>query len=92
MIKGIGQRIKDLRTERDLSMDMLVNDLNTRYQMDKPVNISMISRWENDINNPTIENAKYLCDYFDVSVDYLLGLTDVRTPVRHFHVKRRDDQ
>ena len=92
MLKGIGKRIKDLRDERDLSMDMLVADMNTRYQFDKPLNKSMISRWENDINNPTLEAVKCLCDYFNVSVDYMLGLTDVKTPVRHFHVKRRDDK
>ena len=90
MIKGVGQKIKTLRIERDLTMDMLATDLNRRYQNDKPINISMISRWEADINNPTLDNARNLCDYFNVSLDYLIGLTDKRTPAhllayaRHF--------
>lgn len=92
MLKGIGNRIRNLRLERDLTMDMLVADMNTRYDFEKPLNKSMISRWENDLNNPTLDALKYLCDYFDVSVDFMLGLTDVKTPVRHFHVKRRDDK
>lgn len=82
MIKGVGKRIQELRNERELTMDMLVADLNQRYEMEKPLNISMVSRWENEINSPTLENAKWLCDYFNVSLDYLIGLTDVRTPAR----------
>ena len=41
MIKGVGQRIKELRAERDLTMDMMAADLNMRYQNEKPINISM---------------------------------------------------
>lgn len=82
MLHGIGQRIKDLREERQLSMDMLVADMNQRYELSKPLNISMVSRWENEVNSPTLENATCLCDYFSVSLDYLIGLTDVRTPSR----------
>jgi transcriptional regulator with XRE-family HTH domain len=92
MLKGIGKRIKELRDERDISMDMLVADMNTRYPFEKPLNKSMLSRWENDINNPTLDAVKYLCDYFDVSVDYMLGITEVKTPVRHLREKRRDNK
>lgn len=89
MLNGIGKRIKELRIERDLSMDMLVADMNTRYELDKPLNKSMVSRWESDTNNPTLQSAKCLCDYFDVSLDYLIGLTDVRTPSRLKSVKKQ---
>ena len=34
MVKGIGERIKELRLERDLSMDMLVADMNQKYLID----------------------------------------------------------
>ena len=80
MIKGTGNRIYQLRTEKGLTMDMLVADMNTKYDLN--LNKSMISRWEKDITNPSLESAKYLCDYFDVSLDFLIGLTDVRTPSR----------
>ena len=82
MNTGIGYKIKELRTERDLTMDMLVSDINTRYEPSRPINKSMISRWEKGENEPTLENAKYLSMYFDVSIDYLIGLTDVKTPSR----------
>ena len=82
MNTGIGLRVKELRTERDLSMDMLVADMNARYELSKPINKSMVSRWESGENEPSLENAKYLSMYFDVSIDYLIGLTDTRTPSR----------
>ena len=78
----IGKKIKELRLEKDLSMDMLVADLNFKYKLDNPINKSMLSRWESGKNDPTLENARYLCMYFDVSLDYMLGLTEVRTPSR----------
>lgn len=82
MLKGVGTRIKDLREEHELTMDMLVQDINSRYELENPLNKGMVSRWERDINNPSLDNARCLCDYFNVSLDYLIGMTDVRTPVR----------
>ena len=82
MIKGIGNKIQELRKERQLTMDMLIEDMNSRYELERPLNKSMVSRWEQDINNPSLDNAKYLCEYFNISLDYLIGNTDVRTPVR----------
>jgi len=85
----IGKIIKTLREERNLSMDMLVADINEKYKPLKPFNKSMISRWESEDNEPTLENAKLLSMYFDVSLDYLIGITDVRTPSRLLSRKRR---
>ena len=78
---GIGDKIKQLRNERQLTIDMLVADMNEKYPT-LAINKSMLSRWENGQNDPTLENAKYLSMYFDVSLDFLIGLTDVRTPSR----------
>ena len=79
---GIGLRIKELRIERDLTMDMLVADMNQKYDLERPINKSMVSRWENGDNEPSLENAKYISMYFDVSLDYLIGNSDIRTPSR----------
>lgn len=79
---GIGLRIKELRIERDLTMDMLVADMNQKYALERPINKSMVSRWENGDNEPSLENAKYISMYFDVSLDYLIGNSDIRTPSR----------
>lgn len=78
---NIGERLKNLRTERELSLDMLVADMNYKYP-EININKSMLSRWENGINDPSLEYAKNIANYFDVSLDYLIGLTDVRTPTR----------
>ena len=81
----MGLRLKALREERDLTMDQVASDMNAKFNLnetDHPLNRSMISRWENDKNDPSLENAKYLSQYFDVSLDYLIGLTDKRTPSR----------
>ena len=78
---NIGLRLKQLRTERELTLDNLVADMNQRYP-DLNINKSMLSRWENGVNDPSLEYAKHISMYFDVSLDYLIGLTDSRTPSR----------
>lgn len=77
----IGKRIKEMRTSRDLTMDMLVEDMKQQFP-DLSIDKSLLSRWENGQNEPTLEKAKYLSMYFNVSLDYLIGLTDVKTPSR----------
>lgn len=78
----IGKRIKELRTERDLTLEMVVADMNRKFNFNPPYHKSMVSRWENQKSEPTLENAKYLSLYFDVSLDYLIGVTNIRTPLR----------
>lgn len=81
---GIGEKIKELRKEQKLTMEMFVLDFNTRFvaELERPLNKSMVSRWESGENEPTLDNAKFLSMYFNVSLDYLIGLTDTRTPSR----------
>lgn len=77
---NIGKTLKMLREERDLTMDMLVVDLNQRYKIE--INKSQLSRWERNENDPSLALAVKLADYYGVSVDFLLGLTSVRIPSR----------
>jgi transcriptional regulator with XRE-family HTH domain len=77
---NIGNTLKMLREERDLTMDMLVIDLNQKYQIE--INKSQLSRWERNENDPSLALAAKLADYYGVSVDFLLGLTTVRVPAR----------
>ena len=79
-IEGLGNRLRELRTERDMSLDMVVYDLNKRYGL--KLTKGNLSRWANDINTPSLIFAKYLCIYYNVSLDYLLGLTRIKAPVR----------
>lgn len=84
---GIGAKIKKLREEKGLSMDLLAYDISIRCHT--KIDKSMISRWESGENEPSLERAKALSEYFDVSVDYLLSLTDDRTPARLLAYARR---
>lgn len=77
---GMGDILIGLRNERQLTMDMLVEDINYKYDM--KINKSMVSRWERNENDPSLEMAVVLAKYYNVSLDYLIGLTDVKTPAR----------
>lgn len=61
-------RLKELRKQRRLSQLKLVMDLN--------MNQNSISRYENGEREADYATLIKLADYFDVSVDYLLGRTD----------------
>lgn len=76
----LNERLKLLRTEKGLTMDMLVWDINSKYGID--LNKGLVSKWENGINEPSLRYATYLAQYYDVSLDYLIGLTDCKTPAR----------
>lgn len=67
-MKITAQRIKELRTEKGLSMKKLAQLIDTTD--------ASISYWENNINEPTAPNIKALALFFNVSADYLLGLED----------------
>lgn len=73
-------RVRMLRNERGLSMEMLAYDLNVKYGL--RINKGTISRWESGQADPSISYVVYIADYFNVNLDYMIGLTDVRLPVR----------
>ena len=66
--------IKNLREDRDLRQRELAAVLN--------VSQNTYSQYENGVIELTAENLIRLADYYDVSVDYLLGRT--RDPRLHF--------
>ena len=57
--------IKSLRKERKISQQILAAAIG--------VSRSTIAMWETDGSQPDIEAINRLADYFNVSVDYLLG-------------------
>lgn len=64
----LGERLKYLRTEKGLGQNLLAKEL-------KLSNAS-ISYWETGKQEPSAEALFKLAKYFNVSADYLLGLTD----------------
>lgn len=85
---GFGKRLKELRQERDLTMEMLVEDINAKYNV--KMNRSLISRWESETSEPSLNYGKIICEYFNVSLDYMIGLTENKTPTRLLSRQKKD--
>lgn len=75
---NLGELLRELREEKNVSMDKMVEDIKKIYSIS--IAKSTISKWENNKADPSLENAKILCKYFNISLDYLLGVTDDPTP------------
>lgn len=67
-MKTFAERLKYLRLEKELSQRQLAKLLNINY--------TSIQRWESEMRIPNAEAIVLLAKYFNVSADYLLGLTD----------------
>ena len=65
-------RIRDLREDRDLKQKQVAEVL----MCDQ----SLYSKYERGERPLPLENAECLADYYNTSVDYLLGRTDEKTP------------
>lgn len=65
----LGKRIKQLRESRGETQQKMAENLGVSQQT--------VAGWEKGQRNPSWETLSILADYFCVSVDYLLGRTDV---------------
>lgn len=63
-------RLKELREEKELTQAELGEKLG--------ISRNTIASWESNRRTPELETAKQLADFFNVSVDYLLGRTNIR--------------
>lgn len=62
------ERLKDLRTDKCLSLKELAKELK--------VSDVAIGRWEKQQRVPNIIELKKIAEFFNVSADYLLGLQE----------------
>ncbi len=67
-------RIRDLREDRDLSQAELAKVIKTTQQQ-----YSKIETGKSDISG---EKLKLLAEFYNISVDYILGLIDEPKPLR----------
>lgn len=74
-----GERLKELRTSKGFTMDKLAEELNNMY--DLKITKSMMSRWESGKAEPTNIFATAYAKYFNVKLDYILGLIDEKEPL-----------
>ena len=67
-MKIFAERLKELRNEKNLSLIELSKELK--------ISNATLCRWENNICDIKGEQLVVLSKYFNVSIDYLLGLED----------------
>lgn len=68
MERGVFMRLKELRKKKGISQLRLATELNTTQ--------NTISRYETGEREPGIAELIKIADYFNVSVDYLIGRTE----------------
>ncbi len=67
-MEKLSKRLKELRQEKGLSQSQLAKEIQ--------VNQTTIGKWEACKRSITVEYIIALCNYFNVSADYLIGLVD----------------
>lgn len=67
-IYTFAETLKELRLERHVNQVDLAQAIG--------VSKGIISLWENGLREPTLTNLIALAKYFNVSIDYLAGLSD----------------
>jgi len=72
MEKTIGERLKQLVREKGLEQQEAAIQLN--------IKIPTFNGYVSNKREPSIEKLKQLADYFNVSVDYLTGHSEIRDP------------
>ncbi len=65
-------RLKDLREDSDISQIQMAEFLHVKQ--------NTYSQYENGKRQIPIETLVKIAIFYNVSVDYILGLTDVKTP------------
>ena len=67
-MKTFGELLKELRIERGITQKRLAQELS--------ITVSTLSHWECNYQEPSFKDLVRLCEYFEVSADYLLGRKD----------------
>ena len=67
-MKAFSERLMELRKERGLSQATVAKDLG--------VSLGIVCYWETNKSDPTASNSAKVARSFNVSADYLLGLSD----------------
>lgn len=71
-MKKIGDILKELRKSKGKTQEEIANEMNTLFNI--KINKGMISKWESNKSEPVFKYVKLFSNYYNVSVDFLLGL------------------
>jgi len=69
------ERLKELRQEKGITQEELADVLD--------IDRSQISKYENPKRKkivPTVDTAEAMAEHFNVSIDYLIGRSDIKNP------------
>lgn len=69
-MKVFGERLKQLRINRNMTQDEF------GLIFEPPLAQSTVGTYERGVRQPSLENLVVIANYFKVSTDYLLGITD----------------
>ena len=86
----MGNRLRELREEKGLTLKELVDDLK---KVDLKISSDTLAKYERGDREPKLERWQKLADYFDVPVSYLQGLDDSRNvnQISFFKISSYDD-
>ena len=74
-----GERFIDLRKTRKYTREALAEELNiSKYTL---------RNYELSVNEPGSSFLKQVSDFFDVSIDYLMGMTNEKEKIRPYNLK-----
>ena len=71
-MKYVYQRVRDLREDSDLTQGQLAEEVN--------LYVTQYRRWETGETEIPTHIIVKLCDYYNVSADYILGITNTYKP------------
>ncbi len=78
----ISEKIKELRKQSKMSQEMLANKLNVSRQA--------VTKWETGAGIPSLESLMDIAKLFNVSLDYLTGVTHASQERDHIFVSRTE--
>lgn len=67
-MSDFASRLRELRKKHTVSQQKLSSYLNFGY--------TAIANYESGRNQPSLDTVKKIANYFDVTVDYLIGISD----------------
>ncbi len=80
---GVGIKLKQLRKNKALTLEQLAEIFSNRHNSN--IHKSMISNWENNKVQPSIDSLNMYTSYFNVSLDYLITGHKSNNLLGHFN-------
>ena len=80
----IGEFLKELRKEKGLTQEQLAEQFN--------VSRKSVSRWEQSLSYPDISLLPFIANVFEVTVDELLGVENIKQDEYVKELKKQADQ